>query len=94
MLRTGAPWRDLPERYGPWQTCATRFRRWTERGVWERALQALQARAERGGDLGWAVAALDGSYVKADPHAAGAPKRGPRPRRAKPGRRSGAAGAG
>ena len=33
-LRTGAPWRDLPERYGPWQTCADRLYRWRRDGRW------------------------------------------------------------
>jgi transposase len=38
-LRTGAPWRDVPERYGPWQTCHERFKRWEEEGTWARLLQ-------------------------------------------------------
>jgi transposase len=37
-LRTGAPWRDLPERYGPWQTCHDRFVRWRRDGTWDRLL--------------------------------------------------------
>lgn len=41
-LRTGAPWRDLPERYGPWKTCHERLRRWTSDGTWERILVAAQ----------------------------------------------------
>jgi transposase len=44
ILRTGAPWRDLPERYGPWRTVASRFYRWQKSGAWERVLGALQAR--------------------------------------------------
>src|ERR671932_886857 len=44
-LATGAPWRDLPERYGPWQTVYTRFWRWTRAGVWDRLLAAAQRRA-------------------------------------------------
>ena len=43
MLNTGAPWRDLPERYGPWQSVYTRFRRWSARGVFEEILNALIA---------------------------------------------------
>ena len=39
--RTGAPWRDLPERFGPWRTVATRFYRWTSSGLWERLLAEL-----------------------------------------------------
>ena len=42
-LNTGVPWRDLPERYGPWQSVYTRFRRWSEQGVWENVLSALIA---------------------------------------------------
>ena len=40
--RTGAPWRDLPDRYGPWRSVATRFYRWTKAGVWECVLSALR----------------------------------------------------
>ena len=72
VLRTGAPWRDIPSRYGPWSTCSTRFYRWTQQGIWQKALQSLQAQAEQKGDLDWDVTALDGSYVKAHPHASGA----------------------
>jgi len=58
-LRTGAPWRDLPERYGAWQTCYSRFRRWSEQGVWLRALQALQTQQEAVSDLDWSKVALE-----------------------------------
>lgn len=86
VLRTGAPWRDIPSRYGPWSTCSTRFYRWTQQGIWQKALQSLQAQAEQKGDLDWDVTALDGSYIKAHPHAAGAKdaagaKKGGLPRR-------------
>ena len=74
-LRTGAPWRDLPERYGPWQSVYTRFRRWQAAGVWDRALAALQAAADARGDLDWSLHFLDGTVIRAHPHAAGA-KRG------------------
>ena len=40
-LNTGVPWRDLPERFGPWQSVYSRFRTWTKAGVWERILLAL-----------------------------------------------------
>jgi transposase len=73
-LRTGAPWRDLPARYGPWQTVYSRFRRWQRAGVWERALAALQAEADAAGDLDWALHFLDGTTVRAHQHAAGAKK--------------------
>jgi transposase len=73
-LATGVPWRDLPERYGPWRTVYSRFRRWHRAGVWERALAALQAEADARGDLDWALHCLDGTTVRAHQHAAGAPK--------------------
>ena len=91
-LRTGAPWRDLPERYGAWQTCYSRFRRWSEQGVWLRALQALQTQQEAVGDLDWSEAALDSSYIKAHPHAAGAPKKGALPSSRRLSKNSAAAG--
>jgi transposase len=88
VLRTGAAWRDLPPEYGPWQTAASRFYRWGERGVWDRVLAALQADADARGDLDWLLHYLDGSVVRAHQHAAGA-KGGTRPPR-----RSGAVAAG
>ncbi len=71
-LRTGAPWRDLPERYGSWKTCYSRFRRWQQQGLWERLFQELQARADQAGDLVWTVVAVDSTTVRAHQHAAGA----------------------
>lgn len=40
-LRSGSPWRDLPERYGPHTTCYNRFRRWAKAGVWDRIMDAI-----------------------------------------------------
>jgi transposase len=73
-LRTGAPWRDLPARYGPWQSVYTRFRRWQQAGVWDRVLAALQAQADAEGRLDWSLHFLDGTSIRAHPHAAGAKK--------------------
>ncbi len=73
-LATGAPWRDLPERFGPWATVYSRFQRWQRAGVWERALAALQADADARGELDWTLHLLDGTTVRAHPHAAGAKK--------------------
>jgi len=76
ILRTGAPWRDLPAEYGPWQTIATRFYRWVKTGVWTRVLQELQRQADAAGELNWNLHHVDGTVVRAHQHAAGAQKRG------------------
>jgi len=74
VIRTGAPWRDLPERYGPWSTVASRFYRWTHSGLWDRILAALQEQADETGQLDWEVHFVDGTVVRAHQHAAGAKK--------------------
>lgn len=73
--KTGAPWRDLPERYGPWQTVATRFYRWTKQGLWEKILAQVQQDADVAGEIEWEIHFVDSSVVRAHQHAAGA-KRG------------------
>jgi transposase len=73
-LRTGAPWRDLPDRYGPWQSVYSRFRRWQMAGVWARVLAALQTEADQRGEIDWSLHFLDGTSIRAHPHAAGAKK--------------------
>ena len=88
MLRTGSPWRCLPERYGSWKTVSSRFYRWQRAGVWDRILAALQRRADAEGRLDWTLHFVDSTVVRAHQHAAGA-KGGP----GKP-RHSGAAAAG
>jgi transposase len=70
--RTGAPWRDLPERYGPFQTCFDRMVRWRRTGIWTKVLQALQADADQKSNVEWDGCAVDSSSIKAHPHAAGA----------------------
>ena len=75
ILRTGAPWRDLPERYGAWETVAGRFYRWRQSGLWQRILQALQQQADAHSQVDWEVHYVDGSVIRAHQHAAGA-KRG------------------
>ena len=57
--KTGVPWRDLPERFGPWKTVHVRFTRWNQRGVFERILE------EFGGDADHESNIVDGSYAKA-----------------------------
>lgn len=73
--KTGAPWRDLPERYGPWQTVATRFYRWTKQGVWEKIMAQVQQDADAAGNVEWEIHFVDSSVVRAHQSAAGA-KRG------------------
>ena len=70
--RTGAPWRDLPERFGAWRTVATRFYRWTRSGLWERVLAELRRTADARGGIDWEVHMVDGTNVRAHRHAAGA----------------------
>ncbi len=74
VLRTGAPWRDMPERYGPWRTVASRFYRWRKKGLWDRLLAELQQKADAVGQLEWEVHYVDGTIVRAHQHAAGAKK--------------------
>jgi transposase len=73
-LRTGAPWRDLPSRYGPWQTCYDRFVRWRRDGTWDRLLQQAQTTRDAEGDVVWEVS-IDSTSIRAHQHAAGARKR-------------------
>ncbi len=78
VLRTGAPWRDLPERYGKWTTVSSRFYRWQKNGVWERILAALQAEGDQQGQVDWELHFVDGTVVRAHQHAAGAKKVAPK----------------
>ncbi|WP_459712959.1 IS5 family transposase [Actinophytocola sp. KF-1] len=74
-VRVGAPWRDLPPGYGPWQTVYGLFRRWQRDGTWKRILTGLQARADAVGLISWDVS-VDSTISRAHQHAAGARKRG------------------
>jgi len=73
-LRTGAPWRPLPARYGPWQACYGRFVRWRRDGTWERLLAHLHTEADAIQDVAWEVCA-DSTAVRAHQHAGGARRR-------------------
>jgi len=66
IAKTGAPWRDLPERFGKWNSVFQRFNRWCQKGVWERILQAV------GGDVQLEQLLLDSTIVRVHQHAAGA----------------------
>lgn len=74
-IRTGAPWRDLPERYGSWKTAHERLRRWTADGTWDRILDEVVVKDDAVGKVEW-VFSIDSSSVRAHQHAAGARKRG------------------
>jgi transposase len=73
-LRTGAPWRDLPERYGSWQTCYDRFVRWRRDGTWDRLLSRAQTKSDAVGEVEWEVS-VDSTVARAHQHAAGARRR-------------------
>ena len=68
VLRTGSPWRDLPERYGPYTTVYNRYNRWAKAGVWLRVFEALAASSPQSLHL------IDSSIVRANQHAAGGKK--------------------
>ena len=76
ILRTGAPWRDLPDEFGAWQTCWRLFDRWNTDGVLVRILQSLQAEAHRAGRLDTELWCIDGTVVRASRAAAGGGKKG------------------
>ena len=68
VLRSGTPWRDLPDRYGPYTTVYNRFNRWAKRGVWLSIFEALAARSPISMQL------IDSTIVRAHQHAAGGKK--------------------
>lgn len=73
-IRTGAPWRDLPARYGAWQTCADRLYRWRREGLWDRIFTHMQTNSDAVGEVVWEVS-IDGSTARAHQHASGARRR-------------------
>ena len=68
-FRVGAPWRDLPERYGPWQTVYDRFNRWSADGTFDRLLARALAEADTRGEIDWQVSA-DSTAAKLHQHGA------------------------
>lgn len=70
IARTGAPWRDLPERFGSWNTTFQRFNRWAKSGVWTRVMEAL------GSDADLEQLMIDSTVIRAHQHSAGAEKKG------------------
>jgi transposase len=83
-IRTGADWRDIPERYGPWQTLCQRFRRWSADGTWDRLLEHVQIHDDAIGEVDMTGVCVDSTIVRAHQHSAGARKTG------RPARRSAA----
>jgi transposase len=65
VLRTGAPWKDLPEHYGAYQTVHRRFQQWTKRGVMETVLQGLARDLHERGGLDLSECFMDGSFAAA-----------------------------
>ena len=66
VLRTGMPWRDLPERYGPYTTAYNRFNRWSRRGIWKRIFDMLASKSRD------SLYLIDSTIVKAHRAASGA----------------------
>jgi transposase len=81
ILRTGAPWEDLPTRSGKRSTVSTRYYRWKEQGVWDRIYDAVKAQADAAGALDWELHHVDATVIRAHQHAAGAKKGTQRPKR-------------
>lgn len=75
-VRTGVQWRDLPERFGPWQTIYKRHRRWSADDTWQLLLTRIQAAEDAEGGIDWDVS-VDSTTVRAHQHAAGARKTAP-----------------
>jgi transposase len=78
ILPTGAPWRDLPERYGPWKTVFHRFNAWRQDGTWVRIVTSLLDELDDKGLIDHDLWCIDGSVIRASRAAAGAKKKGKR----------------
>jgi transposase len=63
--KTGCPWRDLPERFGPWKSVYNRFYNWAERGAWAKIFEALSVEVDKVGTI------IDASVVRAHQDASG-----------------------
>nr|WP_259119197.1 transposase [Salinibacter ruber] len=73
LERSGAPWRDMPERYGNWKTVYDRFRRWAEDGTLESIVRHLQGELDAEGRIDWSQFNVDSTIVQAARAAAGGP---------------------
>ena len=65
ILRTGAPWYDMPDRYPPYQTCHRRFQQWVRTGVFEKVLQALATDLRDRGGIDLSECYIDGTFIVA-----------------------------
>ena len=74
-LATGAPWRDIPERFGPWQTVYDHYSKWRRSGVYAAIIEALQIKLDQAGLIEWDLWCVDGASVRATRAAAGACKK-------------------
>ena len=72
VLKSGSPWRDMPERYGSWKSVYHRFRRWIDDGTIDKILGRLRLKLDKDGYIDWDVWCVDGTNVRAHVSAAGA----------------------
>jgi transposase len=70
-FRTGSPWRDVPERYGPWSTVARKFREWALAGVFQNLMDGLIAEAAARGQVDLTLVSVDSTVARAHQDAAG-----------------------
>ena len=70
-FRTGAPWRDLPTEFGPWQSTYDQFRRWAKQGIFQQLMEALIAEAAARGETDLGLVSVDSATARAHHHAAG-----------------------
>ena len=75
ILGTGAPWRDLPERFGSFKTVHGYFSKWRSAGVFAQIIEALQVKLDAAGKIDWELWCVDGAVVRASRAAAGADKK-------------------
>ena len=71
IMRTGAPWHDMPNRYPPYQTCHRRFQEWVRSGTFEKILRTLVEDVKERGDLDLTECFIDGTFVMAKKGAQG-----------------------
>src|SRR5688572_18489062 len=76
ILNSGSPWRDLPERYGPWQTAYNRSNRGRKAGTFDAIRERWQMRSDEEGRIDWDLWMVDGSSVRAHAAAAGGGEKG------------------